>query len=211
MAEKKSVFETLYAIDVSNKIKEKNKLSYLPWSSAWAEVKKRFPSANFKNIPQIMDEYGNTRPWHDDGKSGWVEVEVTIEGETITETLPIMDYRNQHIDAKAISSTDANKSSKRCLVKCLALFGLGTFVYEGEDLPEETAKIIELKETIKALVDKKVSLSDKAKEKVAELCKAAEKKANPNLDDESITGRYNNTNDIDILTNLKQQLLAVRK
>ena len=111
----------------------------------------------------------------------------------------------------AISSTDANKSSKRCLVKCLALFGLGTFVYEGEDLPEETAKIIELKETIKALVDKKVSLSDKAKEKVAELCKAAEKKANPNLDDESITGRYNNINDIDILTNLKQQLLAVRK
>ena len=211
MAEKKSVFETLYAIDVSNKIKEKNKLSYLPWSSAWAEVKKRFPSANFKNIPQIMDEYGNTRPWHDDGKSGWVEVEVTIEGETITETLPIMDYTNQHIDAKAISSTDANKASKRCLVKCLALFGLGTFVYEGEDLPEETAKIIELKETIKALVDKKVSLSDKAKEKVAELCKAAEKKANQNIDDESITGRYNNINDIDILTNLKQQLLAVRK
>ena len=42
-------------------------------------------------------------------------------------------------------------------------------------------------------------LSDKAKEKVAELCKAAEKKANPNLDDESITGRYNNINDIYIV------------
>ena len=44
-----------------------------------------------------------------------------------------------------------------------------------------------------------------------ELCKAAEKQANPDMDDDLIVGNYNNIEDVDILTNLKKQLLAVRK
>ena len=43
MAEK-SVFQTLYDIDVSDKVKQKNGLNYLSWASAWAEVKKAFPN-----------------------------------------------------------------------------------------------------------------------------------------------------------------------
>jgi len=205
----KSVFETLYAIDVSEKTKEKNGLTYLPWSSAWAETKKIYPNATFDTIPQIMDEFGNTRPWHDDGKTGWVEVAVTIEGETITESLPIMDFKNKSIPAENITSTDANKAMKRCLVKCLALFGMATFIFEGEDLPEETTKTLTLKAEIKELVVKKCS-TDKGKTKVAELCKAAEKEANPLTDDADITGNYANIEDVDILEKLKKQLLAVR-
>ncbi len=37
----KSIFETLNNVDVSAKIKEKGGLSYLSWSSAWSEVKKK--------------------------------------------------------------------------------------------------------------------------------------------------------------------------
>lgn len=208
MAETKSVFETLNNIDVSKKVKEKNSLTYLPWSSAWAEVKKLYPDATFEVIPQT-DQFGNKRPWHDDGKSGWVEVAVTINGQTLTETLAIMDFKNKAIPADQITSTDANKSYKRCLVKCLAMHGLGLYIYEGEDVPEETSKLLELRTAIKELVTKKCS-TDKGKAKVGDLCKAAEKEANPLLADDEITGNYMNIDDVDVLEKLKKQLLTVR-
>lgn len=208
MADTKSIFDTLNAIGVENKVKTKNNLTYLPWSSAWAEVKKLYPDASFKIIPQI-DELGNSRPWHDDGRTGWVEVTVTIDGQSITEPLPIMDFKNKSIPADQITSVDANKSIKRCLVKALAMHGLGLYIYEGEDVPEETSRIIELRATIKEIVAKKCS-TDKGKAKVAELCKAAEKEANPMIHDEDITGNYNTIEDVDILEKLKKQLLAIR-
>ena len=214
MAEKKereSVFNTLNEINVSNKTKEKNKLTYLPWAAAWEAVKRIYPDATCEISEQTIDDMGNKRFWFTDGKTGWVKVSVTIEGQTMTEVLPIMDHRNQPIPADQITSTSANKAYKRCLVKCLALHGLATYVFLGEDLPEGESKLNDLKAEIKALVTKKVALSETAKEKVASICKEAEKKANPDLGDDSITGNYNNIGDIEILEELKKKLLAVRK
>jgi len=39
----------------------------------------------------------------------------------------------------AASMFDVNKAIMRCLVKNLAMFGLGLYVYAGEDLPEDAA------------------------------------------------------------------------
>lgn len=222
MAETKNVFEAigsavknffalLYAIDVSGKVKQKNGLKYLSWSSAWAEVKKVDPDATFHVYPQVMDEYGNTRFWHDDGKTGWVEVGVTVGGTEIVEVLAIMDFKNKSMPADQITSVDANKAMKRCLVKAIAMHGLCLHIYEGEDLPEETSKVNDLQDEIMSLITKKCAQSDKAKAKVQELCKAAEKQANPDMDDDLILGNPKNINDSDILANLKKQLLAVRK
>jgi hypothetical protein len=86
---------------------------------------------------------------------------------------------------------------------------MATFIFEGEDLPEEATKTLTLKAEIKELVTKKCS-TDKGKTKVAELCKAAEKEADPLMDDADITGNYMNIEDIDVLEKLKKQLLAVR-
>lgn len=208
---KKSVFDILSSIDISEYVKEKNGLSYLPWAKAWEIVKRHFPDATYKVYPQIMDEYGNTRFWHDDGKSGWVSVSVTIEGEEQIENLAIMDYRNQAIPAEKITSVDANKSKQRCLVKACSYHGLGQNLYYGEELPESVARAEELKVLIAEAVKAKCKISDKAKAKVGELCKKAEKEANPNLDDELISGKYKNINDVDILENLYTNLLAVRK
>jgi hypothetical protein len=47
--------------------------------------------------------------------------------------LPVMDYKNKAIpnpDARAVSDT-----RMRCLTKCLAMYGLGHYIYAGEDLP----------------------------------------------------------------------------
>lgn len=211
MSEQKTVFERLNNVDVSEKIKEKNGLKYLSWSSAWAEVKKLFPDASCRKIPQIMDEQGNTRPWHDDGKSGWVEVGVTINGEEVIETLAIMDFKNKAIPAADITSVEANKSIKRCMVKAIAMHGLGLYIYEGEDMPEETSKLIELRDEVSDLMKKKCELSDKAKEKVRELCKNAEAEANPHMGEDEITGNPKNIDDVGIMEKLKRQLLAVRK
>ena len=56
-----------------------------------------------------------------------------------------------------------------------------------------------------------LAAAEKAKAKVAECCKAAEKEADPSLADDAITGNYKNIEDVEILTNLKKQLLAIRK
>lgn len=209
MAEKKKgIFATLSAIDTKDKIKEKNGLKYLPWSSAIQLVKNVYPNTTFEVIPQVMDDMGNTRPWHDDGKTGWVEVKVKIEDENgeVAETkemLAIMNFSNKSIAAESITSTDANKSIKRCLCKALAIAtGLGLYIYEGEELPDEIANITKLQNECLALVNKKYALSNEAKDKVIDICKKAD--PNANGDPRLIT-------DIDVLTNLKKQLLAVRK
>lgn len=209
-ANKKNVFETLSKIDLSDKFKEKNGLKYLAWASAWAEVKKAYPDATFKVYPQV-DENGNTRYWHDDGRTGWVEVGVTIEGLEIVETLAIMDFKNKSIPADQITSVDANKSMKRCLVKACAMHGLSLHLFEGEELPELVSRVIDLQDEVAELAKKKSALSEKAKGKAIELCKAAEKSVNPDMEDEFITGKISNINDADVLEKLKKQLLAVRK
>lgn len=76
--------------------------------------------------------------------------EVTIEGETLEMWLPVMDganksmlkkpytYKTKYGDkaVEAATSFDVNKTIMRCLVKNLAMFGLGLYIYAGEDLPD---------------------------------------------------------------------------
>lgn len=207
----KSIFENLNTVDVKVKVKTKNGFDYLPWASAWEEVKKLYPDAIHTIYRQIMDDYGNTRFWHDDGKSGWVEVGVTINNLEHRVILPIMNLQNKAIPAENITSVEANKSVARCLVKACAFHGLGLYIFQGEDLPEETREINDLVEKIDALVKKKVGLSDSAKSKVQELCKAAEREAHPELDEELILGNYKTINDVEALKQLYNKIMAVRK
>lgn len=211
MAEEKtlSVFETLYKI-ATDKISQKNGLNYISWAAAWAEVKKVYPHAKYTVHSQIMDDYGNTRPWFDDGKTGWVKVTAEIGEESATVTLPIMDYKNKSLSVDAITSQDANKAIQRCKVKAFADLGFGLFVYLGEDMPEEVKEIEKLQIEVTELVTKRAAISADAKKKVGELCKAAEKEFMPDSDDSEITGNPARIFDVDILKKLKRQLQAIR-
>jgi hypothetical protein len=136
----KSVFNTLAAIDCNGKVEKKNGLTYLSWIWAWSEVKKVYPSANYRVVnfdgkPYLFDEH-----------LGYlVQTEVTIEGETIPMQLPVMDNMNRaqrHIvyqkfnkDIQPATMFDINTAIMRCLTKNLAMFGLGSYIYAGEDLP----------------------------------------------------------------------------
>lgn len=124
-------FETLNQINVNDKTEQKNGLTYLSWAYAWAEVKKRFPTATYAI-------YENAEGWnyHTDGRTCWVKTGVTIEGVEHIEELPVMDYKNKSIALENVTSYDVNKAIQRSLTKACARHGLGLYIYAGEDLPE---------------------------------------------------------------------------
>ena len=149
--EQSTVFDRLFAVDVSNQIEKKDagngkSLSYLSWSFAWANVKKRFPDANY----EICKFGENQLPYVYDKNTGYmVFTKVTIEGVTHEMWLPVMDnrneamldhqrqikYKNYTANVEAATMFEINKTIMRCLVKNLAMFGLGLYIYSGEDLP----------------------------------------------------------------------------
>lgn len=129
----KNVFETLSAINVSGKTEKKNGLTYLSWAYAWGELCKVYPTATYK-VHERDTQWGPCN-YFTDGRTAWVKVSVTIGDLTHTEMLPIMDYRNKSIPLDKVTSCDANKAIQRCITKAVARFGLGLYVYAGEDLP----------------------------------------------------------------------------
>ena len=119
----------LLKLNVNDHVEKKNGLSYLSWAWAWAEVLKLDPQATWEaqerdGIPCVLLPDG----------SALVKVAVTIKGHSKTCLLPVMNNRNQ-----AIKNPDAfaiNTAIVRCLTKCIAMHGLGLYIYAGEDLPE---------------------------------------------------------------------------
>ena len=149
-----NTFEKLSAINVNDKVEKKSNLTYLSWAWAWSETKKAFPDASY----QVKGDPITQKPYFYDENLGYmVMTEVTINGETLEMWLPVMDGANKAMLAQsytystrygektveAASMFDINKTLMRCLVKNLAMFGLGIYIYAGEDLPEgETTKVV---------------------------------------------------------------------
>lgn len=131
MAEVKSAFSVLNAIDCGDHIEKKNGLTYLSWAWAWQIAKKNFPDATYT-------VYENKDGWNyfTDGKTCWVKTGVTIQGQEYIEFLPVMDFKNRSIPLEYVTSFDVNKSIQRSLTKALARHGLGLYIYAGEDIPE---------------------------------------------------------------------------
>ena len=120
------IWADLSAINVNEHVQKKANLSYLSWTWAWSTLMSKYPEAYY-----VFEDRSEA-----DG-SVMVECVLTIhQGEEVatrTMWLPVMDHRNKAIinpNARDISDT-----RMRCLVKCLAMFGLGFYIYAGEDIP----------------------------------------------------------------------------
>lgn len=142
MATKKlSVFETLNKINVNEFKEKKGSYDYLSWSDAVQYVLSEYPDATWEthefDIPVSKNDWDgwHKAPYMITDSGCFVKVSVTIEGVTRTEVHAVMDNYNKAI--KEPTATQINNSIKRCLVKCFALFGLGLYIYRGEDLPED--------------------------------------------------------------------------
>jgi hypothetical protein len=122
-------FEKLYSLDVSQHVEKKGKFSYLSWTYAIAELNKIDPEATwnvvrFNGLPFLKTECGY-----------FVEVEVTVKGIKKSQIHPVLDNSNKTIEQP--NAFQINTSIQRCLVKAIALHGLGLYIYAGEDLPEQ--------------------------------------------------------------------------
>lgn len=148
----KDIFLTLNSINVNEHVEQKDtgkqKLNYLSWVWAWQEVRKRYPDATYDIA---RNEY-NLPYFYDPNCGIMVYTSVTICGETHSMWLPVMDGANNAMKFEPYEITtkfggtktvnratmmDINKAVMRCLAKNLAMFGLGLYIYAGEDLPEE--------------------------------------------------------------------------
>jgi hypothetical protein len=125
-------FNVLNTVNVNEHTEKKNGLTYLSWAWAWAEVKKKFPDANYT----IYEDQNGTIYWTD-GRTCWVKTGVTINGIEHIEYLPVMDFKNKSIPLESITSFEVNKAIQRSLTKACARHGLGLYIYAGEDLPAE--------------------------------------------------------------------------
>jgi hypothetical protein len=119
-------FVRLSSIDVARHIEKKGQFAYLSWPFAVSELRKADPQASwqvvrFNGLPYLATETGY-----------YVEVAVTVEGVTLSQVHPVLDARNKPIQNP--TAFDINTSIQRCLVKAIALHGLGLSVYAGEDL-----------------------------------------------------------------------------
>lgn len=135
-----TTFEKLSAINVNAHTEKKSNLTYLSWAWAWSETKKACPDATYK--------IGATD--YDEALGFMCHTEVTIAGETLEMWLPVMDGANKSMkkesytyqtrygekSVEAATTFDINKTIMRCLVKNLAMFGMGIYIYAGEDLPD---------------------------------------------------------------------------
>ena len=128
MSEQNNTFRSMFQIDVTKFVEKKGQFSYLSWPFAVAQLRLADPGAywevrRFDGLPYLSSELGF-----------FVEVAVTVQGVTLSQIHPVLDHKNRPILAP--TPFDINTSIQRCLVKAIALHGLGLSIYAGEDLPD---------------------------------------------------------------------------
>lgn len=146
-----NTFRTLSQINVNDMVEKKQTggttLTYLSWASAFQAAKENFPDLEYEveRNPETGMPY-----WYDPLTGYMVFTKVTIGGQTHEMWLPVMDGTNHAMRAEpyevqtkykkfkvpAATMCDINKAIMRCLVKNISIFGLGLYIYRGEDLPE---------------------------------------------------------------------------
>ena len=137
-------FKELNNRNVNDNVEKKNGLNYLSWAFVQQELTKldenfqhrfiEFPSPDVPGgeffVPYLKTEEGYM-----------VCAEITLFGVTKREWLPVLNYKNQAIPKGSATTFDINKSMKRSFVKCAAQFGLGNYLYLGEDAPDESENL----------------------------------------------------------------------
>lgn len=151
-----TLFNQLNSKNVNDHVEKKNGLTYLAWSYAHQELKRIDPTYTTKYHefphPDInRDDY--FVPFLATPEGYFIQTSVTVKGQTETEWLPVLDFRNKALSKGSATPFDINKAMKRCFVKAAALHGLGLYIYNGEEVPSASDNdITELEEKINQFV-----------------------------------------------------------
>lgn len=151
-----TLFQQLNSKDVNDHVEKKNGLTYLAWSYAHQELKRIDPTfaTKYHEFPHPdvnRDDY--FVPYLATPEGYFIQTSVTVKGQTETEWLPVLDFRNKALAKGSATPFDINKAQKRCFVKAAALHGLGLYIYNGEEVPSASDNdITELEEKINQFV-----------------------------------------------------------
>lgn len=180
------LFRYFNTLDVTGHIEKKNGLSYLSWPFAVQEARRKCPDFSFSI--QTFNGY----PYQFDPKTGYmVYTTVTMGGVTIPMWLPVMDasnkamkdvpyeyevydkFKKQFIKKKVEAATmfEINKTIMRCLVKNMAMFGLGLHIFAGEDLPETVELYDSVGKTIEPIIEEILVVAKAKKDELNKLGK----------------------------------------
>lgn len=172
-------FKEIYDLDLDTLFTKKDKLKYLSWADAvmkvtseidpnWSYEFEKFDNGNGRLVPYLYDE-----------TIGYmVYTKVTLNGITKEMCLPVMENHGNRNFAKKKESYvekgnkydtkispcnmfDVNKTLMRCLVKNLAMFGLGLSVYQGEDTNDDSSSATEETKTVMPITDVQIAYLDK--------------------------------------------------
>jgi len=129
----KIVWDVLSKIDCSKQVEKKMGLTYLSWAWAWGKLMEHFPMATYSFTEWEYPDgtHMDVLIYKDETCS--VECQLMIGNISHKMWLPVMDYRNKAIPNP--SARDISDTKMRCLVKCISMFGLGHYIYAGEDVP----------------------------------------------------------------------------
>ena len=106
--------------DVSKGIERKGNLDYLSWAYAWNALVEEYPDSTY---------YFGEPVTFPDG-SIMVKAGVTVRDITHEMQLPTMDHRNKAIQNP--NARDVSDAQMRCLVKAIAMHGVGIGLYLGD-------------------------------------------------------------------------------
>ena len=154
MDKQEDIFKKLREANIAPLVKQKQngKMNYLSWASAWRLVIELFPDTTYEIV-----EFADEMPCKVTPFGIFVKTTITMGGITRSMTLPVLDGANKSLKLEAssykakdyqtkkmidkpieaVTAFDVNKAQMRCLVKNLAVFGLGLDLYIGMDLPAD--------------------------------------------------------------------------
>ena len=161
---KKENFENLYNIDLKKYIEKDYKgLSYLSWATAYKIAMEKDPTMTY----QVYTD-ADGLPFFSRGNVHFVKTRIVMFGEIKEMMLPVMD--NKHNAVTEPNSRQINDNIMRCLVKNLAMFGLGLSLYIKEELQEIIAE--DKKDTKeKKIIQEPILTKDKMISKLVDLPK----------------------------------------
>ena len=139
----KEIWETLRGVDTSSveqPMPNNEKLKYVSWADAWVLIMKYYPQTTYENTPPVFYRSGENE--------GTCEVgcKVTIGEFSREMTLPVM---TNHMPMKSIpnpTSRDISDAKQRCLVKTVAMFGLGLHLWEKKKNSSAKVEMFESQE-----------------------------------------------------------------
>ena len=154
---KESIWSKLNSVTVEKD--KKGQFDYVSWTDMWQEIHLHYPEIQFefKEFDHPVHGLMDCMIYPDGSAS--VHSTVTINGLTHPMWLAVTEH-NSKTYKKDWNVVDIANTKMRCLTKNISLFGLGAYVYRGEDIADREAPTAVVKLKPKAKKEEVIEMED---------------------------------------------------